>query len=120
MERYEEDRKVGALWGWAMVFLLTAAIIGWCMFLMMMVEDPPRRWDFGSLPDVPAESIYSTVKAPPAAWYFPFRLRTPPSVTKDVPRQISPLPEGVPWKPPEEISNLKSQISNHGQQGGAP
>ena len=113
MERYEENRQVGAFWGWAMVFLLTAVIIGWCMFLMMMVEDPPREWDFGTLPDVPAQSIYSTLEAPTVPWTFPFRLRTPPSVTKNVPQQFPPLPEGIPWKPP-------STQPAPGPQGGTP
>jgi hypothetical protein len=102
MERYEENKAIGAFWGWAFVFLLTAGVIGWCMFLMMAVEDPPREWDFGALPEVPAQSIYSTLKPPPANFTFPLRLRTPPSATKDLPEQIPPLPEGIPWKPPSD------------------
>lgn len=104
MEQYEENKPIGSFWGWAMVFLLTAAVIGWCMFLMMMVEDPPRQWDFGALPDVPAESIYSTQKSPKVHFTFPLLLRTRPTVTKDVPQQMPPLPEGIPWKPPADAN----------------
>lgn len=104
MEQFEENKPIGPFWGWAMVCLLTGAIIGWCMFLMMMLDDPARQWDFGALPDVPAQSVYSTSKSPRVHFTFPLLLRTRPSVTKDVPPQMSPLPEGIPWKPPTDAN----------------
>ena len=118
MERYEENKPIGAFWGWMMVFLLAAGVIGWCMFLMMMVTDPPRQWDFGAISETPAESVYSTLKAPRVHPTFPPLLRTRPSVTKDVPRQLPPLPEGVPWKPPSASGGVQTAAPT--QQGTAP
>jgi hypothetical protein len=76
--------------GWTLLFGLAALVIAWCMFLMMMVEDPPREWDFNAFKDVPGQSIYSTV-APPVSPY-----------KKPAPEQITPLPEGKKWEKPEK------------------
>ena len=113
MEQYEENRQIGAFWGWFVVFALTAGIIGWCMFLMMTVADPPREWDFGALPDVPAQSIYSTQQSPSALWYFPVRLRTPPWVTQDVPKQMPTLPEAKVWVPPSKAQPATESVQQN-------
>jgi hypothetical protein len=48
------------------------------------VKDGPRRWNYGTLPDAPSQSIYSTEAA---------------SENTIPPRQVAPLPEAKPRKP---------------------
>ncbi len=81
MHQHEEHGEIAQPLSWALIVLLTAAVISWCMFIMMMVEDRPRTWDFGALPDVPAESVYST------------RPGVPPFDPKQFPLQMPKLPE---------------------------
>jgi len=74
---------------WTLLVLLSIGIVCWCMFLMMMVMDVPREWDFGAFQDVPAQSVYSTQpvvpRFNPAHW-----TRFDP---KQVPQQMPKLPE---------------------------
>jgi hypothetical protein len=78
-KEYEEFTVISPLWSWAFLIAFTALIMGWGMFVEMMVgQEQPRTWDFGVLPDVPAQSAYSTVKPP---------------VEVNVPLQIQRLPE---------------------------
>jgi len=81
MHEHEEHREIPQALSWALVIVLTACVVSWCMFLMMMVEDRPREWDFGALPDVPAQSIYSTQPG------------IPPFDPKNPPQQMPKLPE---------------------------
>jgi hypothetical protein len=78
---YEEHRQIPQAIGWGILILLTIGLVAWCMLLMMIVPETPRQWDFGQLPDVPAQSIYSTLPPPPN-----------PDLTK-TPQNITPLPE---------------------------
>jgi hypothetical protein len=81
MRTHEEHRDIPQALSWALLILLTAGVVTWCMFIMMMVEDPPHQWDFGALPDVPGQSVYSTQPG------------TPPFDPKNPPRQMPKLPE---------------------------
>ncbi len=86
---HEEHRAIPQWLSWTILVLLTAAIVSWCMFLMMMVMDAPREWDFGAFQDVPAQSVYSTrpvmPRFNPAHW-----TRFDPG---QVPQQMPKLPE---------------------------
>lgn len=64
-KKYEEFTLISSFWSWVILIIFSATIMGWGMFVHMMVDrEVPRQWDFGQYPDVPAESEYSTVPAP--------------------------------------------------------
>lgn len=105
MLKYEEHREFPLYLGWAILLALSIGLVAWCMVLMMLIPDVPRQWDFGQLPDVPGESVYSTLPPPV----------TP--VLPDIPRNMPPLPEArrakegyLVWPPP----------SSPGSQGTVP
>jgi hypothetical protein len=85
MNRYEEHVSLSAKASWIFLALFSIFILGWGMLLMCMVEDAPREWNFGVLPDTPGESIYSTVNVSPAA---------------RPPLQVAPLPGALPTRAP--------------------
>ncbi|QWV93450.1 hypothetical protein KP004_20190 [Geomonas oryzisoli] len=85
MERtpeYDEHQELRSPWEWVILIAFSAAIMGFGWLVYLLVEDAPRRWDFGQLPDAPAESIYSSEQP-----------------HGKVPRQIRALPEAVPLPP---------------------
>lgn len=79
--KYEENRQIPQALGWGILILVAISLVAWCMLLMMIIPDTPRQWNFGELPDVPAQSVYSTLPPP----------KTPD--LKAVPQNIPPLPE---------------------------
>ena len=87
MHEHEEHREIPQALSWALLVLLTACVVSWCMFIMMMVEDRPREWDFGALQDVPAQSVYSTQSGRAST------PGTPPFDPKNPPQQMPKLPE---------------------------
>ncbi len=60
MKQYEENTSYSNKWGWIYLFLLSFFVIGWAMVLMFEVKDVPRKWDYGTVIDAPAENIYTT------------------------------------------------------------
>ncbi len=92
-EVYEEYTPGGPFAGWAWVLGISFAVLALGMFLHTRISDPPRTWDFGALPDTPAQSVYSTLE-PPLRELAPFE-------DKAVPRQLPPLPWAKPLKPLE-------------------
>jgi hypothetical protein len=81
----DTSQKTSAPWGWIIIVLLCAGIIGWGLFNYAMIKDRQRAWNFGALPDAPSQSIYSTV---------------PATATNEPPKQIFALPEAKPWQRP--------------------
>jgi hypothetical protein len=78
-KEYEEFTVISSFRSWVLLIAFSILIMSWGMFIKMMVgKEHSRTWDFGTLPDVPAESSYSTVKPP---------------VEANVPLQIQRLPE---------------------------
>jgi len=76
-----------------MVIVVCLAIVGWGALTYLLVPERgqgpgqlPRQWDTGALPDVPAQSVYSTVTTP---------------ASQPAPPQIAPLPEAKPWSAQE-------------------
>ena len=63
-KEYEEFTQISAFWSWVFLIAFCALILGWGMFVEMMVMGQPPHWDFGQLPDTPSQSIYSTSPAP--------------------------------------------------------
>lgn len=57
---YAEDHELSTGWGWLIIIAFSAAIMGYGWLVYSIIPDGPRSWDFGQLPDTPAESIYST------------------------------------------------------------
>jgi hypothetical protein len=81
---YDEEHELPAFWGWLFVITFSAAIMGFGWLVYLLIPDAPRLWDFGQLPDTPAESIYSTEE---------------PGISKRPHRQVGRLPEAQPQTP---------------------
>jgi hypothetical protein len=81
MGRYEEYKMISQFWGWVALIVFSILILGWGMVLMYIIPDTPHHWDFGTVPDTPAQSVYSTSPLPREV---------------NVPRQIEQLP-GTGW-----------------------
>jgi hypothetical protein len=81
---YSEEHEISALWSWLLIIAFSAAIAGYGWLVYSIIPDAPRQWDFGQLPDTPAESIYSTEEPSPSV------------LPK---RQLPKLPEALPEKP---------------------
>ena len=84
MKEYEEKHELGSIWSWALVVILCAVIIAWGFTIHALVRGAPRQWDYGTLPDAPSQSVYSSEEAPEKA--IP-------------PLQVAPLPEAKSRKP---------------------
>jgi len=78
---HEEHHELPPFWSWTILVLLSVVIVLWGLLNYRWIPDTPRRWDLGVLPDVPGQSPYSTAE---------------PAGNAPVPRQVAPLPEGVP------------------------
>ncbi len=81
---YDEKQELPSPWEWVILVLFCASIMGFGWLVYLLVPDGARHWDFGQLPDAPAESIYSTDQPD---------LKKPPKL------QIWPLPEAEPLRP---------------------
>ena len=57
---YAEEHELSTRWGWLIIIAFSIAIMGYGWLVYSIIPDAPRKWDFGQLPDTPAESIYST------------------------------------------------------------
>jgi len=81
---YVEDHELPAPWGWIIILLFSASIMGFGWLAYCIIPEASRHWDFGQLPDTPAESIYSTEEP------------RDPALPR---RQLPQLPEARPLKP---------------------
>jgi len=81
---YEEDHELSPLWGWLIIIAFSASIMGFGWLMYLIIPDAARQWDFGQLPDTPAESIYSSEE---------------PKDSASPQRQLLRLPEALPEKP---------------------
>ncbi len=79
-EHYEQYLHARRFWGWALAIGLTLGVVTWCMVFHMFMPEAPRHWDFGDVPDVPGESVYSTS-------------RPSDEQNRNAPRQVEMLPE---------------------------
>ena len=95
MHDYEENKEWSTLGSWLFIILLSGGLIGWAMFMMTVIKDVPRDWDYGSVPFTPAKSVYSTERH------------------KKVPegKMIQPLPEGISME--EQRSYTKEKTMNN-------
>ena len=80
-DRQEGGTGRGSAAGWLFIVAFSASIAGYGWLVYRIIPDAPRRWDFGQLPDTPAESIYSTEE---------------PKGSSHPPRQLLRLPEARP------------------------
>jgi hypothetical protein len=68
---YDEEKEMPQPLAWVVIILFSAAIVGYGVVTYLIVPDGPRRWDYRTLADTPAESVYNTsippkpVEAPP-------------------------------------------------------
>lgn len=79
---YEQYRPVRQIWAWLAVFFLSVSTMAWGMIGHLLVREGPRRWDFGSLPDTPGQSVFSTVQ-PPEGEVVPPQIQLPPDLSTD-------------------------------------
>jgi hypothetical protein len=77
-QTYEEDIEFSVFWSWVVILVFSLSVLAYMLVVCFAVRETPRQWDFGLLPDTPAESIYSTARY---------------TRTKEPSRQLSPLPE---------------------------
>jgi len=78
MSEYEHESRKPPRSGWWIVVVICASLAAWGLVQYATIRDAPRQWDFGALPDVPGQSIYSTSQ---------------PAQPKPAPPQMQPLPE---------------------------
>jgi len=81
---YDEKQELPSPWEWVILIVFSASIMGFGWLVYLLVPDGPRHWDFGQLPDAPAESVYSTDQ---------------PAAAKKPRPQIWTLPEAQPLTP---------------------
>jgi hypothetical protein len=81
---YDEHQELPSPWEWVILIVFSASIAGFGWLVYLLVPDGPRYWDFGQLPDTPAESIYSTEQ---------------PNLGRKPQQQILRLPEALPQNP---------------------
>ncbi|HWI41826.1 MAG TPA: hypothetical protein VNX25_10095 [Verrucomicrobiae bacterium] len=74
---YDEEKTIPDLWSWIILILFSAAIAGYGIFTYVSVKDAPRRWDYGTLPDVPAQSVFNT-RGPKRPAEAPRQIPLPP------------------------------------------
>jgi hypothetical protein len=85
-KEYEEQTQISSVASWTILIVFASLIMGWGMFVEMIVETQPAHWNFGVLPDTPSQSSYSTITPPPDV---------------NVPYQIQRIPDAQ--LPPGEI-----------------
>ncbi len=95
MGKYEEHKEWSTLGSWLFIILLSGGLIGWAMFMMSVVKDVPREWDYGTVPFTPANSVYST------------------EVHDEQPEglMIEPLPEGVSMEEASKEDEVKNETN---------
>jgi hypothetical protein len=76
-KEYEEETIISSFWSWVILIIFCAIIMGWGMFVEMIVGVQPPHWDFGVLPDTPSQSVYSTV-SPPSDVNVPYQIHRIP------------------------------------------
>ncbi len=76
-KEYEEFVRISGFWSWVILIAFCALILGWGMYVEMMIPEKPRQWDFGQLPDTPSISDYST-NAPPSDVNIPYQIQRIP------------------------------------------
>jgi hypothetical protein len=76
-KEYEEQTIISSFWSWVFLIVFPIMILGWGMFVEMIVSVGPSRWDFGTLPDTPSQSVYSTA-SPPCDVNVPYQIHRIP------------------------------------------
>jgi hypothetical protein len=76
----EESREITPLRAWIFVVVLSALLVGWGLFNFKMIPERQREFDYGVLPDTPAQSEYSTGR-PPAPAVAPEQILHLPGAT---------------------------------------
>jgi hypothetical protein len=77
--------------GWIIVVGIALVFIIYGLFAFFVIGDkPPPDWDFGTVKDIPGESVYST---------YPYRGGTE-----------APEPQHVNQKPPNAVADLSNRV----------
>ena len=92
-QKYIEGKYLPSqFWGWLILILFSGGLIGWAVWIHLIIPDVERHWDFGQSEFTPAESIYSTVELP--GEMAPVQ-------------QLPTLPEAKPLQPPPGKEKIK-------------
>jgi hypothetical protein len=94
MKQFEEYRQIPDLWSWIVIALIGLSVVGWGLMNVLLVHDRQREWDYGTLPDVPGQSIYSTGQTGGQATPPPQIAPLPPAATR--PAATAPAPTTAP------------------------
>jgi hypothetical protein len=76
-KEYEEQTLISLLASWIILIVAASLIMGWGMFVEMIVGVQPSHWDFSVLPDTPSQSVYST-SLPPSEANVPYQIHRIP------------------------------------------
>ncbi len=96
MHDYEEHKEWSTLGSWLFILLLSGGLIGWAMFMMSVIKDVPREWDYGTVPFTPASSVYSTERHEEAPDGY----------------MLQPLPEGISMEEVRKSNSDKNTMDN--------
>jgi hypothetical protein len=88
--------------GWLVVFALAVGFFLWGIFIYAFVGVKwPPAWNFGTVPDVPGLSIYSTVgRRPAAGMIYPYLHEQAELSPQHVMGRKEPLVDTVPEQKP--------------------
>ena len=88
--KFEEYKEIKYYWSWILLALFCAVLIGWAVFVHLMVPEAKRTWNYSTVPDPPAVSEFSTHE---------------PTQNQNPPEQIQILPEAEDTTSAEENNN---------------
>jgi hypothetical protein len=81
MHELQDNKQISGAISWAILVIFCALIVAWGCFNYAAIRELPRHHDYGTLPDVPGQSVYAT---------------SAPADNANPPDQIPKLPEGKP------------------------
>lgn len=73
---YEQYKPFRQIWAWLTVFGLSAITLTWGMVGHHLVREGPRHWDYGTHPDTPGLSVFTT-QPPPQVEVAPPQIELP-------------------------------------------
>lgn len=65
-EDVKESPRFRSWWvgTWLAPIYVSGAIFFWCLVIYLLIGDRPRDWDYGTVPYVPGESVFSIAPIP--------------------------------------------------------
>jgi len=97
-DSFEEIRVISQPKAWAILIVLSAAIIAWGLWVYSIIPNTPRVHNYGALNDAPGQSIYSTDATPGGGTEVPAQIQLPPEAKplNSTPPPATTAPGGQP------------------------